>query len=221
MRDPHGAPQLEALVSSLTEVHVPPLCPEIRLHLKPASETFDAFRARLPRNVHSAPPYWSVAWPGGQALARYVLDNKHTVAGACVADIGAGSGLCAIAAMLAGARSACVVDCDPVALAAAQTNALLNQAGIEPICGELATMKLEGAHVVLAGDLWYEPLVARQATSLLRHLARESQAVIAGDPQRSYFPSLRRKLLATYQVPASEEFETATMVTTNVWRLLP
>jgi len=220
MRDPRGAPRLEALVSSSTHVQTAPLCPEIHLHLKPAPETFDGFRARLPRDVHGAPPYWSVAWPGGQAVARYILDNKQVVVGARVADLGAGSGLCAIAAMLAGAESACVVDCDPVGLAAAQINAKLNRTAVEATCADLAILKLEGVHVVLAGDLWYEPFVARQATRLLRNLARQSWAVIAGDPGRSYFPGLGRELLATYQVPASEEFETASVVTANVWRLL-
>ena len=49
------------------------------------------------------PPYWAFAWAGGQALARYILDNPAIVAGKRVVDLAAGSGLDAIAAMRAGA----------------------------------------------------------------------------------------------------------------------
>ena len=37
------------------------------------------------------PPYWAFAWPGGQALARYILDHRQEVASKCVLDFGAGS----------------------------------------------------------------------------------------------------------------------------------
>ena len=49
------------------------------------------------------PPFWAAAWPGGQALARYVLDDPGVVAGRRVLDLGSGSGLVAVAAALAGA----------------------------------------------------------------------------------------------------------------------
>ena len=42
------------------------------------------------------PPFWSIAWPGGQALARYVLDNPEIVRGKRVMDFATGSGLVAI-----------------------------------------------------------------------------------------------------------------------------
>ena len=35
-------------------------------------------------------PFWSVYWPGGQALARYILDNPSTVRGRRVLDVGSG-----------------------------------------------------------------------------------------------------------------------------------
>ena len=34
------------------------------------------------------PPYWAFAWAGGQALARYLLDNPALVAGRSVLDLG-------------------------------------------------------------------------------------------------------------------------------------
>ena len=64
------------------------------------------------------PPFWAAAWPGGQALARYVLDPPDLVAGRSVLDLGAGSGLVAVAAVLAGATRVVASEIDPFGLAA-------------------------------------------------------------------------------------------------------
>jgi predicted nicotinamide N-methyase len=123
--------------------------------------------------------------------------------------------------MMSGALSVRVIDSDPLALAAARINARINGVTIDVACEDLATTNLEGVHVVLAGDLWYEPFTARRSTSLLRHLAREHAVVLAGDPRRSHFPRSGRELLASYQVAATEDIERAAIVATDVWRLLP
>jgi predicted nicotinamide N-methyase len=77
-----------------------PLVPEISLYL-PEDER--AFRIRMKDEADRGlcapywPPFWSSAWAGGQALARYVLDHD-VVVGRRVLDIASGSGLVAIAA---------------------------------------------------------------------------------------------------------------------------
>src|SRR4051812_50180317 len=83
----------------------PPLVPEIRLYL--ATEVVPLWRATEEEleTMGVPPPYWAFAWAGGQALARYLLDHPETVAGKRVLDIGAGSGLVAIAAGKAGGGS--------------------------------------------------------------------------------------------------------------------
>ena len=63
-----------------------------------------------------APPYWAFAWAGGQALARYVLDNPEIVAGKSVLDVASGSGLVAIAALKAGAKNVEVGEIDAIAV---------------------------------------------------------------------------------------------------------
>lgn len=220
MAPPFGGADDEALVRGLTEIGGAGLCPEIALHLKPASKSFEGFRQSLPRRLDAAPPYWAVAWPGGQALARYLLDNS-IVSGRTVVDVGAGSGIAAIAARLAGARAARAVDSDPLAVAACALNGRLNGVAIEAVGGELTSTELEGVHVVVAGDLWYEPHVGRRATALLRSLARRGVMVLAGDPGRAHFPHLGRELMATYRVRASEELEPSSLLPAHVWRLLP
>ena len=55
------------------------------------------------RNVE--PPFWAFAWPGGQALARHMLDHPAVVAGRRVLDFAAGCGIAAIACARAGAAA--------------------------------------------------------------------------------------------------------------------
>ena len=55
-------------------------------------------------------PYWAFAWSSGRALAKYILDNPEIVKDKNIADFGAGSGIVAIAALKAGAKSAVAVD---------------------------------------------------------------------------------------------------------------
>jgi len=80
-----------AFVVAETALAAPPLVPEIRLHL--ASEItplWQATEARL-AETGTAPPYWAFAWPGGQAIARLLLDQPALVAGRRVLDFAAGN----------------------------------------------------------------------------------------------------------------------------------
>src|SRR5689334_22910660 len=111
-------------------VTAPPLVPEIRLHL--ATEVTPIWQATEESLARGAvpPPFWAFAWPGGQALARYILDHPEQVAGRSVLDFGAGSGLVAIAAAKAGAASVLAAEIDHFAAAAIAANAALNEVAI-------------------------------------------------------------------------------------------
>src|SRR5579871_1955065 len=119
-----------AFIRANTAIATPPLVPEIRLHL--ASEVTPLWHATEASLAQSQlpPPYWAFAWAGGQALARYVLDNPDIVRGGRVLDIGSGSGLVALAAARAGAASVLAADIDPFACAAIALNAAANGAEI-------------------------------------------------------------------------------------------
>jgi len=203
---------------SETVARAAPLVPEIALHLAPADRSFDAFRTQIEPLTGVAPPYWAVVWPGGQAIARHILDHPTVVAGLRVIDIGAGSALASIAAVMAGAAHVLAIDTDPISCAIAQENAALNGISIETREGDFAAIDPNAADVVLAGDLWYEPLLARRATSSLRALARQGAVVIAGDPDRSAFPRSGVLHLGSYTIEAREEFERAARIDANVWR---
>jgi predicted nicotinamide N-methyase len=123
----------EVFIRGNTAIGTPSLVPEIELYL--ASEVtalWHATEATLEKS-QLPPPYWAFAWPGGQALARHLLDHPALVAGKNVLDIGAGSGLVSIAAKRAGAARVTAAEIDAFAIAAIRLNAALNEVAIEPL----------------------------------------------------------------------------------------
>src|SRR5262245_25665142 len=95
-----------------TRLLAPPLVPEIPLHIAEESVPIWQKTEEELGEMNVPPPYWAFAWAGGQALARYLLDNPGLVDDRCVLDLGSGSGLVAIAAAKAGARRALAADID-------------------------------------------------------------------------------------------------------------
>ncbi len=97
--------RLAAFIAANTRLLVPPLVPEIKLHLAEESVPIWQKTEEELGEMNVPPPFWAFAWAGGQALARYLLDNPALVSGKAVLDLGTGSGLTAIAAMMAGAAA--------------------------------------------------------------------------------------------------------------------
>jgi predicted nicotinamide N-methyase len=153
------------------------------------------------------PPYWAFAWPGGVALARYILDHPSEVRGRSVLDFGSGSGLVAIAAAIAGARSVTAVERDVVGRTAIRLNARAHSV-------ELAVTDSppEGPfECYLGGDLFYEQEPAREFAGWFRARARRGARVLVGDPGRAYAPA-DFVLVEEVVVPTSPDLEsTATM----------
>lgn len=204
-----------------TALSHPPLVPEVELHLIPPETTLESFRTEHQDVYGIATPYWAVAWPGGQALGRFIIDHPQYVRNLTILDIGSGSGLAAIAAMKAGAKTAQALDRDPHAIEAIHLNACNNGILCGATEGELERALELRTDVVLAGDLWYERFDAQRATGLLRRLAGLGTQVLIGDLERAYFPRRGIEALARYTLPASAEMERTTETTAGVWRLLP
>jgi predicted nicotinamide N-methyase len=202
-----------------TELTAAPLVPEIRLHL--AAESLPIWRKTEEElgQMNVPPPYWAFAWAGGQALARFILDNRQLVAGRRVLDLGAGSGLVSIAAMLAGAAQAIASDIDGLALAAIQLNAEANGVGVETTATDLLAGPPDGAEVVLVGDLFYERALAERVLAFVEAARQGGAEVLVGDPRRSYFPGDRFRQVALYSVPVTRELEDAEIKRSAVWRL--
>jgi predicted nicotinamide N-methyase len=166
------------------------------------------------------PPYWAWPWAGGLALARFVLDHPATVRGMTVADIGAGGGIVAIAAALAGASAVTAIDIEAFAIEACRLNAAENGVTISVSEADPAGTD-EGWDVVLVGDLWYEDELASRIEPWLRALAGRGASVLTGDLGRAYLPKRGLTTLATYDVPTEVDLEDVTVKTARVLRIEP
>lgn len=207
-----------SFIQANTEVLAPPLTPEILLHI--ASESLPIWRRTEEElgEMNVPPPYWAFAWAGGQALARYVLDNPELVAGKTVVDLGSGSGLVAIAAARAGARSVLALDIDRLAIAAVRLNAEINGVEITVSKQDVFEGGVPQSDVLLAGDLFYERELAERMLELLDTATQQGADVLVGDPRRSYFPVKRFVQVALYEVPVTRELEDMEIKRTAVWR---
>jgi predicted nicotinamide N-methyase len=196
-----------------------PLVPEVCLHLAEESlPIWQKTEEELGR-MNVPPPYWAFAWAGGQALARYLLDNPAMVAGRRVLDLGSGSGLVAIAAAKAGAANVLAADIDAYALAAIGLNAGANDVAIGTTLGDVLAAPGCTFDVVLIGDLFYERPLAERVLAFADAARASGATVLAGDPGRSYFPHDRFRQVAQYSVPVTRDLEDAEIKRTAVWRL--
>lgn len=217
--DPNDGEAARRFIAANTRPLAPPLVPEIRLHL--AEESLPIWQKTEDElgEMNVPPPYWAFAWAGGQALARYLLDNPALVAGKSVIDLGTGSGLTAIAAKRAGAANVLAADIDALSLAAAHVNAALNGVTIDVTSADLLAAAPASADVVLVGDLFYERELADRVIAYIEQAAASGARILIGDPKRSYFPAGRFALVAEYQVPVTRELEDAEIKRTSVWQL--
>jgi predicted nicotinamide N-methyase len=208
-----------SFIRANTKLLAVPLVPEIRLYL--AEESLPIWRKTEEElgEMNVPPPYWAFAWAGGQALARYILDNPTTVAAAHVLDLGSGSGLTAIAAMRAGAAHVLAADIDALALAAIALNGAANAVAVEATREDLLAGAPGRFDVVLVGDLFYERTLAERALAFIEAASANGAEILVGDPRRSYFPKDRFRAVAEYAVPVTRELEDAEIKRTAVWRL--
>lgn len=198
-----------------TALVAPPLVPEITLHL--ATEVVPLWRKTEEQLEAEGvpPPYWAFAWAGGQALARYVLDNPETVRGKSVLDFGSGSGLVAIAAAMAGG-DVIAADIDAFAASAIALNANGNGARVEVTTDDVIG-RSGPWQTILVGDMCYERPLAERLLSWLKAL---NALVLLGDPGRSYFPKYGVEKLETYRVQTTRELEDREIRETSVYRLV-
>ncbi len=209
-----------SFIRANTVVASPPLCPEIRLYIATeVTPLWQATEAALAQ-AQLPPPYWAFAWPGGQALARYILDHPGSVAGKSVLDIGAGCGLVAIAAERAGARVT-AAEPDAFAGAAIEMNAGLNGVNLAIETSDLLAREPGDWQAALAGDMCYERPLADRLLPWLKKLANKGALVLLGDPGRAYLPKSGLEPIAHYDVPTSLELEDKTSRDTLVLRLMP
>ena len=203
-------------IAAHTVLAHPPLVPEIALHLAteitPIWLASEAFLAQA--NID--PPFWAFAWPGGQAIARYVLDHPALVRGRRVLDFAAGGGLAAIACALAGASQVEAAEIDPMAATAMTLNAAANGVDLGVITADLVGSACRW-DLIVCGDVCYEAPMTGHILPWLRTMADQATVWIA-DPGRAYLPAGMARL-AEYDVPTSRELEDRDIRPTVLYRL--
>ena len=194
------AASARAFVLRNTRLTAVPGVEAIRLHL--AGEILPLWHAaQTETGDEDAPlPYWAFAWVGGLAIARHLAAHPDVVRGKAVFDLASGSGLCAIAAMRAGASHATAADIDPFAVAAIPLNARANGTRVAVVGRDILDDEPPDVDVVLAGDCWYEAGLAERATAWLRRVRAAGIEVVIGDPGRRYLPIDSLVELARYDV---------------------
>lgn len=210
-----------AFIETNTEIVSPPLVPEIKLRL--ATEITPIWQATETemQEADLPPPFWAFCWPGGQALARHILDNPGIVRGKRVLEFAAGGAVSGIAAAMAGAAKVIANDIDAVAITAAQTNAALNDVVLTPSTDNLLDSDAPaGCDVILAGDIFYEQSPAVEIEAFLRRETANGARVLIGDPGRKYLPLKGLREVARYDVPTSLELEDRDHRDGIVWQVV-
>jgi predicted nicotinamide N-methyase len=207
---------LADFIRAHTQLEPVPFVPELVLYQ--ADEPIRLWEQTEAGRGDQPPPFWAFAWAGGQALARYVLDAPELVHGRDVLDLATGSGLVAIAAARAGARSVTANDIDPLALAAASANAAANGVGLRLVEGDLLENN-DRYGVILAGDVCYSRDMSGRMLAFLRRAAGRGSLVLIGDPGRAYLPGEGLAAAASYDIPVVEALESVPVRHTTVWRV--
>ncbi len=213
----------QRFIRTNTALEAPAMVPEFKLWL--ASEYVPIWQATEAwlEEQNIDPPYWAFCWPGGQAVARYLLDNPELVAGKHVIDFAAGSGVSSMAAAKSGAASVLANDIDELSLIAARLNAEANGLTVDTSSADWLAGS-DGnpeADVVIAGDVCYEREMSVRALAWLRSHAARGRLVLLGDPGRNYFSAQGLVECARYEIPTSLQLENRGMRETVVWRVLP
>jgi predicted nicotinamide N-methyase len=210
-----------AFVLRHTRLRPVPGLEEVRLHL--ADEALPLMHAVAVEtgDPDAALPFWAFAWGGGLALGRYLREHPEAVAGRRVFDLASGSGLCAIAAMGAGAAEATGADIDAFAVAAIRLNARANRRRVTALCRDVLDEEPPDVDVILAGDCWYEARLAARVLPWLRRARDRGVDVLVGDPGRRYLPAAGLVELARYDVRTTTELEDLALKQGRVYAVLP
>ena len=189
--------------ASISE-QVLPQCPEIKLWLVDPAPMQRSFSQEEILAIQAYPAYWAFCWASGQVLARYILQNPELVKDKRIMDFGAGSGIVAIAAIMAGAKHVIACDIDPDALLSCQENARLNNVEFE-LHGDLFEFDQE-IDLLIAADVLYD----KENLPLLDVFLQKAPEVLVADSRVKNFdfpPYTAIGQIDSFTVPDLDELD--------------
>jgi len=204
-----GSLPSDELLSRLAPIAPVPLRPELLAHQAP--DVFALWQAweheiREKRDV----PYWAVAWPAAQVMARYFKDHPEWVRGRNVLDLGCGGGVAGIAAAKSGARRIYGNDIDPSALEMTARNAAANAVEVQLDGSNLLERGWpEDTGIILVGDLFYERTESDILFDWLQRARRNGIAVLVADSSRPFGPKTGVQVLVEEIVQTDWDLEGA------------
>ena len=207
------------VIAATTRLATVPYVPEIRL--QQADDPFTVWEQleKEGGQVSLPPPFWAFPWAGGQALARHLLDHPALVTGMRVLDVASGSGLVAIAAARAGARSVLAADVDEMAVRAISVNAAANGVRVTPVLADLLDGGADDADVVLCADAFYEQDLAERALTFLHRAQDGGARVLVGDPGRAFLRTAGLRPIASFEIPVTVALEGVTVKRATVYEM--
>ncbi len=140
-------------------------------------------------------PYWAFAWPGGLALAQFLINHPEYVSGKSILDVGAGSGVTSIAALMSGAASVTINDIDPWAIAVSKINLQANgylfndTPQIRLSCDDVLGKDVTN-DVILLGDVTYAKELVAKIVPWIAKLTKSGKTILLADPGRGYLPKI-------------------------------
>lgn len=202
-----------------TVIGTPSLVPEITMHL--ATEVTPLWQMTEERLQEQGlpPPFWAFAWPGGQGMARYILENPSVVKGKRVLDFAAGGGIASIAAKKAGAKTVLAAEIDPLALAVLPMNAALSHVTLSTVSDVDFKCRYPDVDMIIAGDVCYQQDMAATMMRWLVLNREQGVEVYLADPGRAYVPREGLIECARYIVPTSRDLEDQDTRHVTVWAL--
>ncbi len=108
------------------------LVPEIKLHMESDITRLWHITENDLKQKDIDPPFWAFAWPGGQAIPLYLLDNPLVIKNKYVLDLASSSGTARILALLASARHVDFNEIDPLACKTISLNITANGLNLSP-----------------------------------------------------------------------------------------
>ncbi|AUM10952.1 class I SAM-dependent methyltransferase [Ketobacter alkanivorans] len=149
------------------------------------------------------PPYWIFCWASGRAMAQLILSGGIDVKGKVVADFGAGSGVVAIAAKLAGASQVYACDIDERCRELTTLNAKRN--GVElHVIDDLSSIS-EPIDLILAADVLYE----KKNLAFLDLMLNACESVVIADSRLKHMPDHRFRHFQTLTTTSFPDFQEA------------